>query len=72
MLPARAIETTCFWAFANNVGVQGSLTFGGESCIVDPRGRFLGEAPVFEPGVVVVEIDLGVLPSFREASTGAA
>ena len=67
MLPARAIETTCFWAFANNVGVQGSLTFGGESCIVDPRGSFVGEAPALEPGGAVAEIDLGALPAFREA-----
>ena len=67
MLPARAIETTCFWAFANNVGVQGSLTFGGESCIVDPRGRFVAEAPALEAGVAVAEIDLATLPSFREA-----
>ncbi len=67
MLPARAIETTCFWAFANNVGVQGSLTFGGESCIVDPRGSFVVEAPALETGVAVAEIDLATLPSFREA-----
>ena len=67
MLPARAIETTCFWAFANNVGVQGSLTFGGESCIVDPRGSFIVEAPALETGVAVAEIDLATLPSFREA-----
>ena len=67
MLPARAIETTCFWAFANNAGVQGSLTFGGESCILDPRGRFIDAVHAFEAGVAVAEIDLAKLPSFREA-----
>ena len=39
MLPARAIETTCFYAYSNNIGTQGSLTFAGESLVVDPRGK---------------------------------
>ena len=67
VIPARAIETTCFYAYANNVGTQGSLTFAGESVIVDPRGKTIAEMPSFEEGVVVCELSLEKLEAFREA-----
>ena len=67
VLPARAIETTCFYAYSNNVGTQGSLTFAGESVIVDPRGKTIAEMPSFEEGVIVCELSLEELDSFREA-----
>ena len=67
VLPARAIETTCFYAYSNNVGTQGSLTFAGESVIVDPRGKTIAEMPSFEEGVIVCELLLEELESFREA-----
>jgi len=67
VIPARAIETTCFYAYSNNVGTQGSLTFAGESVIVDPRGKTIAEIPSFEEGVIVCELLLEELESFREA-----
>ena len=67
VIPARAIETTCFYAYSNNVGTQGSLTFAGESVIVDPRGKTIAEMPSFEEGVIVCELLLEELESFREA-----
>jgi predicted amidohydrolase len=67
VIPARAIETTCFYAYSNNVGTQGSLTFAGESVIVDPRGKTIAEMPSFEEGVIVCELSLEELYSFREA-----
>jgi len=67
VIPARAIETTCFYAYSNNVGTQGSLTFAGESVIVDPRGKTIAEIPSFEEGVIVCELSLEELESFREA-----
>ena len=67
VLPARAIETTCFYAYSNNVGTQGSLTFAGESVIVDPRGKTIAEIPSFDEGVIVCELHLEELDSFREA-----
>ena len=67
VIPARAIETTCFYAYSNNVGTQGSLTFAGESVIVDPRGKTIAEMPSFEEGVIVCELSLEELESFREA-----
>ena len=67
VLPARAIETTCVYAYVNNVGTQGSLTFAGESTIVDPRGKIIAEIPAFEEGVIVCEIPIEELDSFRDA-----
>ncbi len=67
VLPARAIETTCFYGYANNVGTQGSLTFAGESVVVDPRGKTLAEIPSFEEGVLVCEIPIEELDSYRDA-----
>jgi len=67
VLPARAIETTCFYAYVNNVGTQGSLTFAGESTIVDPRGKIIAEIPAFEEGVIVCEVPIEELDSFRDA-----
>jgi len=67
VLPARAIETTCFYAYSNNIGTQGSLTFAGESTIVDPRGKTIAHIPSFEEGVLVCELPLEELNTFREA-----
>ena len=67
VLPSRAIETTCFYAYSNNIGTQGSLTFAGESVIVDPRGKTIAEIPSFEEGVIVCELPLDKLDAFREA-----
>ena len=67
VLPARAIETTCFYAYSNNVGTQGSLTFAGESVVIDPRGKTIAEIPGFEEGVIVCELDFEKLSTFREA-----
>ena len=67
MLPARAIETTCFYVYSNNIGTQGSLTFAGESAVVDPRGKTIAEIPGFEEGVLTCELNLEDIASFREA-----
>ena len=67
MLPARAIETTCFYVYSNNIGTQGSLTFAGESAVVDPRGKTIAEIPGFEEGVITCELNLEDIASFREA-----
>ena len=67
MLPARAIETTCFYAYSNNIGTQGSLTFAGESSVVDPRGKTIAEMPSFEEGTIVCELMFEDLERFRDA-----
>lgn len=69
LLPARAIETSCYWAYANNVGFQETLTFWGGSRILSPRGDVLAEAPdLTDPGpaIATVDIDLADVDSVRD------
>ena len=67
VLPARAIETTCYYGFVNNVGTQGNLVFAGESCIIDPRGRVMEEIEKFEEGTIVCKIPLENVQKYRDA-----
>jgi predicted amidohydrolase len=45
LLKARAYENACFVAGANRVGEDVTITFGGESMIVSPRGKVLASMP---------------------------
>ena len=67
VLPARAIETTCYYGFVNNIGTQGNLVFAGESCIFDPRGKVMIGMEKFEEGTIVCEIPLENVQKYRDA-----
>ena len=67
VLPARAIETTCYYGFVNNIGTQGNLVFAGESCVFDPRGKVIGEIEAFKEDTIVIEIPLDNLQKYRDA-----
>lgn len=67
VLPARAIETTCYYGFVNNVGTQGNLVFAGESCVFDPRGKMMGEIETFKEGTLVCEIPLDNVQKYRDS-----
>lgn len=67
VLPARAIETTCYYGFVNNIGTQGNLVFAGESCIFDPRGKIMEEIVKFEEGTIVCKIPLENVQKYRDA-----
>ena len=63
--------------FVNRVGTEGELTFWGGSHIVDPYGEVVFEAPLDEPVVATVELDLEhvrrrrhQLPLVKEARLG--
>ncbi|MCC6905284.1 MAG: carbon-nitrogen hydrolase family protein [Anaerolineae bacterium] len=45
LLKARAYENACFVAGANRVGEDVTMTFGGESMIVGPRGKVHAHLP---------------------------
>jgi predicted amidohydrolase len=45
LLKARAYENTCFVAGANRVGEDVTITFGGESMIIGPRGKIHAHLP---------------------------
>jgi len=53
---ARMLES--YVIFVNRVGTEDELGFWGGSQVVDPWGEILFEAPLDEPAVMTVEIDL--------------
>ena len=72
---ARMLES--YVIFVNRVGVEGDLTFWGGSHVVDPWGRTIFEAPLDEPSVETVAIDLDAvrqrrreIPLVKEARLG--
>ena len=67
VLPARAIETTCFYVYVNNIGTQGNLVFAGESCIFDPRGKSIQEIEKFKEDTIVCEIPIENIQKYRDA-----
>lgn len=68
VMPGRAVENTVFLAYANMVGVHGSLVFGGRSVLLDPRGEELVRGKDLDEDIVTGQIDLddiGVARRFR-------
>jgi predicted amidohydrolase len=58
VLPARAIETTCFLLFTNLVGPQDQVTFWGGAKAFGPLGDLKAEGPLMEEAVVKATLDL--------------
>jgi NAD+ synthase (glutamine-hydrolysing) len=54
----RAVEAGTPLVYVNAVGGQDELVFDGDSLVVDARGEVLARAPVWEQGLVVVDLDL--------------
>jgi predicted amidohydrolase len=50
--------TTSFVVFVNRVGVDESITFWGGSEVIDPTGRPVFSAPLFEEGLYQVDVAL--------------
>ncbi len=53
-----AFQNGYFAALCNRVGVEETLTFSGESFVVDPAGRVLAQGKKLEDDLVVVDLDL--------------
>jgi predicted amidohydrolase len=49
--------TTSFVVFVNRVGVEESVSFWGGSEVIDPSGRAVFGAPLYEEGLFLVDID---------------
>ena len=45
LLPARALENQVFLAYANGVGAEGDITYGGLSTILGPTGMSVADRP---------------------------
>ena len=59
VISGHAIAYGLFIAIPNRYGTEGLLTFYGSSCLIDPFGRVIVEAPRDETVALVAEIDLG-------------
>ena len=66
--PVRALENTVFVATSNMIGSAGSLSFFGESMIVDPSGKYILEAGP-SSGLFTATIDKSLIAKTREKLT---
>jgi predicted amidohydrolase len=57
LMRAYAQLTTSFVVFVNRVGIDESIAFWGGSQVIDPTGRSVYTAPLFDEVLHVVEID---------------
>lgn len=64
LLPARAVESQVFVAYANFCGPEGELTYGGLSEVVAPTGEALAVADRV-PEILVVDLDRALLDDSR-------
>src|SRR3954471_754013 len=54
----RAREAEATLGYVNMVGGQDELVFDGDSLVVDRYGRLLARAPLFDEGLLVIDLDL--------------
>jgi predicted amidohydrolase len=59
LMSTYAQLTTSVVVFCNRVGVDESISFWGGSEVVDPSGRPIFRAPMFEEGLFTVDVPLG-------------
>jgi predicted amidohydrolase len=48
----------CWVVFCNRVGIEAGARFWGGSRVLDPGGQVVAEAPLWEPDLVVADIDV--------------
>ncbi len=68
VIPARAVENTCFFLYSNIVGTELNMVFQGGTQAVGPRGEELGVASDFKEDVVRCSVntdDVKVAQRFR-------
>ncbi|MDP3711322.1 MAG: NAD+ synthase [Mycobacteriales bacterium] len=63
----RAAESGAALAYVNTVGGQDELVFDGDSLVVDTSGAIVARAPLWQEGLLVVDLDL---PTQTLALTG--
>lgn len=68
LVPARAYENQVYVAYTNRCGIEGSLDYCGESCIVGPDGADLARAGDGDE-LLVAEIDPQALARSRADNT---
>ena len=58
LVERRAREASCPIAYVNLVGAQDELVFDGDSHVVDATGATIARAPMFDDGVMLVDLEL--------------
>jgi N-carbamoylputrescine amidase len=58
ILKVAAIEHGVYVLYAGLTGFEGGKGMTGSSCVIDPRGRVIVQAPVAEAGIVRADLDL--------------
>jgi len=58
LVTRRAVEAGAAIAYVNLVGGQDELVYDGDSLVVDAAGTILARAPVWEQGLMAVDLDL--------------
>ncbi len=66
LLRARAIENQCYVAGANRVGNDPACEYNGQSCIISPYGKIIGECPSDSEGTATADIDIEKQEAFRQ------
>lgn len=67
LIPARALETTSYCLYVNQVGTQLNQVFFGGSEAADPKGGRMVKATYFKEDVRTVDIDRDALLSARRS-----
>ncbi|MEY3277965.1 MAG: hypothetical protein RLZZ426_451 [Actinomycetota bacterium] len=63
LVQKRAVEANAAVAYINMVGGQDELVFDGDSMVVDQTGQLIARAPLFEEGLMMVDLDLPAAPT---------
>lgn len=63
LVQKRAMEAQTAVAYINMVGGQDELVFDGDSMVVDSTGQLIARAPLFEEGLMMVDLDLPAAPA---------
>jgi omega-amidase len=67
LLKARAVENQCWVIGVNRVGTDNkNLRYAGDSVVIDPLGKILGNVNENVEGSATIEISLSELLDFRE------
>ncbi len=67
LIPARAIENLAYVIWVNRVGNDGNSIFHtGDSMVVDPLGKIIGEIPAKEEGIITETLSADNLIKYRE------
>ena len=63
---ARAIENQCYLIGVNRVGDDDYSHYAGNSCVIDPIGRTMGQCMLDREQVMTVDVDINELQHRRE------